>query len=80
MERAAEALGCRVVYALIPEKPLANTVRERAERLADRQLAAVEHTMRLENQGVPDKRARAKLRQRTIDELLHSPSRLWDEE
>ncbi len=80
LERAAEALGCRVVYALIPEKPLANTVRERAERLADRQLAAVEHTMRLENQGVPDKRARAKLRQRTIDELLHSPSRLWDEE
>ena len=30
LQRAAEALGCRLVYTLIPEKPLAETVRERA--------------------------------------------------
>lgn len=80
LERAAEALGCRVVYALVPERPLAEIVRDRAERVAERQLAAVEHTMRLENQAVPDKGARAELRQRTIDDLLHNPSRLWDDE
>lgn len=79
LERAAEALGCRVVYALIPEKPLSQVVRARAERIADRQLAAVEHTMRLEDQAVPDKKARAELRQRAIDDLLRNPSRLWDE-
>src|SRR6266851_7228561 len=49
LQRAAEALGCRLVYALVPEKPLAETVRERAELIAERQLAAVEHTMRLED-------------------------------
>jgi predicted DNA-binding mobile mystery protein A len=80
LQRAAEALGCRVVYTLIPEKPLADIVRERAERLADRQLTAIDHTMQLENQGVQDKKVRAELRQRTIDELLRTPSRLWDEE
>ncbi len=80
LERAAEALGCRVVYALVPERPLAEIVRDRAERVADRQLAAVEHTMRLENQAVSDKQARAALRRRTIDGLLRNPSRLWDEE
>jgi len=80
LERAAEALGCRVVYALVPEKPLSEIVRARAERIADKQLASVEHTMHLENQGVPDKKARAELWQRTIDELLRNPSRLWDEE
>src|ERR1700740_955382 len=36
-QRAAEVLGCRLVYALVPEKPLADTVRERAEAVATRQ-------------------------------------------
>src|SRR5476651_67154 len=36
LERAAEAMGCRLVYVLVPLAPLSETVRERAERLADR--------------------------------------------
>src|SRR5271168_4983218 len=48
LQRAAEALGCRLFYVLVPEKPLAETVRERAEFVANRQSSAVEHTMRLE--------------------------------
>src|SRR5436189_523331 len=35
LQRAAEALGCRLVYAVVPEKPLAETVRERAELVAE---------------------------------------------
>src|SRR6266849_5742373 len=46
LQRAAEALGCRFVYALVPEQPLEDTVRARAKLIAARQLAAVEHTMR----------------------------------
>src|SRR5271168_4978205 len=42
LQRAAEALGCRLVYALVPEKPLAETVRERANHVAKGQIAAVE--------------------------------------
>jgi predicted DNA-binding mobile mystery protein A len=80
LERAAEALGCRVVYVLLPERPLAETVRKRAEHLVDRRLAAVDQTMRLESQDVSDKEARTALRQKTIDELLRKPSHLWDEE
>src|SRR6476620_11211414 len=30
LERAAEALGCRVIYALVPLKPLTTTLQERA--------------------------------------------------
>src|SRR5712691_2747201 len=37
LQRAAEALGCRLVYALVPDRPLAETVRERAELIAGRQ-------------------------------------------
>jgi predicted DNA-binding mobile mystery protein A len=80
LQRAAEALGCRLVYVLVPEKPLAETVRDRAELLAQRQQADVEHTMRLEDQAVSSKSASLELRQRLIEELLRRPARLWDEQ
>src|SRR5262245_24223753 len=38
LERAAQALGCRVVYALVPLKPLTETVEDRALALAEEQL------------------------------------------
>src|SRR5271165_5064646 len=50
LQRAAEALGCRLVYALVPDRPLAEIVRERAEEVAQGHSSAVEHTMRLEHQ------------------------------
>jgi predicted DNA-binding mobile mystery protein A len=80
LERAAEALGCRLVYALIPEERLSDTIRKQASRIADRQLASVQQTMRLEAQEVND-RARAKeAHQKVVDNLLRRPARLWDEQ
>jgi predicted DNA-binding mobile mystery protein A len=79
LQRAAEALGCRLVYALIPEKPLAETVRERTELIAERQLKAVEQTMRLEDQSVKGATAAKDLRRQFVEELLRRPARLWDE-
>lgn len=79
LQRAAQALGCRLVYALVPEKPLADTVRERAELLARQRQAAVEHTMRLEDQAVKNKRAARALHKQIIEDLLQRPARLWDE-
>jgi predicted DNA-binding mobile mystery protein A len=79
LQRAAEALGCRLVYVLAPERPLADTVRERAETVATRQLADIEHTMRLEDQAVANKQVSKDLRRQRIEELLRRPARLWDE-
>lgn len=79
LQRAAEALGCRVVYALVPDRPLADAVRMRAELIADKQLASVRHTMSLEDQAVKNKRASKELRQQFMQELLRRPARLWDE-
>ncbi len=76
LERAAEALGCRVVYALIPEKPLEQTLREQAKRVAAKKLESVEHTMRLEDQAVG---SRSEVERKLIDELLAKPARLWDD-
>lgn len=79
LQRAAEALGCRVVYALVPDRPLAEVVRARAELVADKQLTSVQHTMVLEDQGVRDKEANKLLREMYIRKLLQKPARLWDE-
>lgn len=79
LQRAAEAMGCRVVYAVVPDRPLADVVRSRAHRLAERQLASVRHTMDLEDQAVKDKRANERLRKQLVEELLRRPARLWDE-
>ena len=79
LERAAEALGCRVVYALVPEQPLADRVKEQAKRVAEKQLATINQTMSLEDQTVLDPKAQKEMLNRLKEELLRKPARLWDE-
>ena len=78
LERAAEALGCRLVYALIPERPLKETVTRQAEHIADKRLANIQQTMGLENQSVRSP-AQKDIRRQLILDLLQKPARLWDE-
>lgn len=79
LRAAAEALGCRLVYALVPERSLEESVHERAVRLAEAQLARANHTMRLENQALVAEDLAVE-RARLIDDLLRGdPRRLWDE-
>jgi len=78
LERAAEALGCRLVYILMPDKPLANTIRQRATLVAERQFASVEQTMTLEAQRVGNKKHQAEAHQKLVEKLLQRPARLWD--
>lgn len=54
LRRAAEALDCTVVYALVPNKSLQEMVRSRARAIAMRDLGRVSHTMKLEAQGTGD--------------------------
>jgi predicted DNA-binding mobile mystery protein A len=79
LDRAAEALGCRVVYVLIPDKSLETTITERARLVAERNLAAVEQTMQLEDQAVADQTARDEALRGVMAALLKKPARLWDE-
>jgi predicted DNA-binding mobile mystery protein A len=51
LHRAADALGCDLVYLLVPRRPLGEVVRDRARELARGQVAAVQQTMRLEGQA-----------------------------
>jgi predicted DNA-binding mobile mystery protein A len=76
LRRAADALGCDLVYLLVPRRPLTTIVRERAKELAHLQVAAVEQTMRLEDQATGDTR---KLEDRIARRMLESGN-LWSGE
>jgi predicted DNA-binding mobile mystery protein A len=56
LRRAADALGCDLVYLLVPRRPLTTVVRDRARELARWQVAATEQTMRLEDQATGEAR------------------------
>jgi predicted DNA-binding mobile mystery protein A len=78
LSRAAEALDCTLVYALVPNSMLETQVRDRATQLAAEQLARVDHTMRLEDQEVGTEDL-ADERARLVAELLRGNlHRLWD--
>jgi predicted DNA-binding mobile mystery protein A len=51
LRRAAEALDCTLVYAIVPNKPLEAMVQDAAAAAARRELNAVLHTMSLEDQA-----------------------------
>jgi predicted DNA-binding mobile mystery protein A len=76
LRRVAESLDCRVVYALVPNMSLEETVRRRAREVAGTQMARVDQTMLLEAQRVEGPAAADQLAALT-DSLVDSP-RLWD--
>lgn len=53
LRKAAEALDCTLVYALVPNSSLEDAVQTRAREIARKQLARIGHTMDLEAQGLP---------------------------
>lgn len=52
LRKAAEAMQCTLVYALVPNTSLEDIVQEQARKVANEQLKPVEHTMLLENQSL----------------------------
>lgn len=52
LERAAEAMGCHFVYAIVPDESLEETLNRRAHDAAVGVLEPVKQSMRLEQQGV----------------------------
>lgn len=52
LARAADAMGCDLVYALVPRVPLQDQVARQAEALAWLELGPVATTMALEDQSV----------------------------
>ncbi|MGH1361954.1 MAG: mobile mystery protein A [Calditrichia bacterium] len=78
LERAANALGCELVYALVPREPLSDIIDARVQEAAKKQLRRTEHTMALEAQSVDAEKAEEQMHQLTKKILEKAGSNLWE--
>ncbi len=76
LAQVAEALDCRVVYALVPVTSLQDTVQRHAIKAAEQQIGYVSQTMALEGQDIPGDRRRDVVVQ--VAEELIAEGRVWD--
>jgi len=79
LERAARALDCQLVYALVPRKPLQELTEERAALLARKRLQSTRHTMALEAQSVDASDEEEQVWQLARRLLEKSGSALWED-
>ena len=75
LQRAAHALDCELVYALVPRTSLEDTVRHRARTKAESQLTRIAHHSRLEDQSIHGAASQDQLDALT-DALIDKPG-LW---
>jgi len=80
LERAARALDCQVVYALIPRKPLNDLVKERAHIVAEKRLQSTRHSMALEAQSVDKSDEEEQLKCLSERLINTAGSELWEDD
>jgi predicted DNA-binding mobile mystery protein A len=82
LDRAARAIGCKLVYAIVPdtvaENPLDTILEKQARAMAIEQIKSVSHSMRLENQGVGPKESENHVRELTKELKEKLDSRIWN--
>lgn len=79
LRKAAQALDCTLVYALVPNRPLEARLQARAAQVADRQLARTHHSMALEDQALDNAALEIERARLTAALLKGDPKRLWDD-
>jgi len=76
LERAAAALGCRLVYAIVPDEPIEQILQKKAREKASALIKKVNVNMALENQQVE---AEQQIDELVSDLLGGSLSELWED-
>jgi predicted DNA-binding mobile mystery protein A len=78
LQRAAEALDCRLVYGLVPRTTLEDSVKKQIAVYAEQRFNRISHTMALEDQELTAAEKK-KARKAMEEELLRNiPKSLWD--
>lgn len=76
LRKAAAALDCQLVYALVPKRPLEDMVADKARAKALQAIGGVSHSMAMEDQKVQDDDLEERI-QAFISESLRDRD-LWD--
>ncbi|MHB8621816.1 MAG: mobile mystery protein A [Sulfuricaulis sp.] len=78
LRRAADALNCELVYAIVPRTSLEEMVRKQATAIATERYRRIAHTMALEKQSVPESVTQKEINASVEDLIRRSPKQLWD--
>ena len=78
LRKAAAAMDCVLVYAVVPRDSLAAIVERQARRLAESDAAYTAHTMLLEDQLPAADERQAALDAAVADIVRRMPKNLWD--
>lgn len=79
MRIMAEAMGCRFVYAIVPERPLEDLIEAQARRKAKAVVSAASTHMALEDQALPASWQQAEIERLTAEFVRTPPRDLWDD-
>lgn len=82
LKKAAEAMDCELIYAMIPKAPSINLddILEKRGKIAARKLVeSVNHSMALENQKVSKREIEAQIEELSREMIKDFDPRLWDE-
>ena len=79
LARVADALDCELVYALVPRRPLSETVAARLSEVAEARYRRTAHSMALEDQLDESSQA---IREANVDAIRQRirPGELWQDE
>lgn len=79
IRRAAEALDCRLVYALVPKNSLEETIERQARKQAKKRLERVNISQALEASALDSESFRQQLDDLANELMVNRPSSLWDD-
>jgi predicted DNA-binding mobile mystery protein A len=83
IQKAARAMRCKLVYAIVPEEPftsLESLMDEQAVRAAHEIIARVDHSMRLEQQGLSPERSSEQVRDLAAELKAKVDPSLWGDQ
>jgi predicted DNA-binding mobile mystery protein A len=80
MQAAAEAMGCRFVYAVIPEKPIETLISAQARKKAAALVDVASTHMALESQTLAKGKIAQEVDRLTLELAQQIPSDFWDDE
>ena len=77
LREAANSLNCKLVYFLIPEKTLEETVKEQAVRAIIENSKNIAHSMGLENQAISEEDSKDFIKIQAETLIFEHPNKVW---
>jgi predicted DNA-binding mobile mystery protein A len=80
LQKMAEAMGCRLVYAIIPEHEVEKLLAARAKKKAMKMVEEVNKHMALEEQALSEKQVAFEIERLQREMLKDPPANFWNDE